>query len=39
MGHKYYYLVTSSENPDQPNTNVKVDPIQLKNLLEKVVTS
>jgi len=37
MGHKYHYLITSSENPDQPNTNVKVDPIQLKNLLEKLL--
>jgi hypothetical protein len=36
MGLKYYYLVTSSENPDQPDTNVKVDPIQLTNLLEKL---
>ena len=36
MGHKYYYLVTSSENPDHPDTNVKVDPIQLKDLLEKL---
>jgi capsular polysaccharide biosynthesis protein len=36
MGHKYSYLVTSSESPDQLNTNVKVDPIQLKNLLERL---
>ena len=37
LGHEYYYIVGETNDPDNPDTDIIVDPARLESLLKKIL--